>query len=88
MNEKSGSDYINRTCECFARAFEQYHAMNIHGDDVVKIAGKYIEHGDHVNKDVFNNKIKPLIEQFFKENDKMLKAAVNEFGQLEMFSMD
>lgn len=80
MNKKSDSDYINRSCESFARAFEQYHAMKHGGDDVVKYQDKgisYHEDDNHVNKEKFNTLIKPLIESFLKENNDLLKSAFN-----------
>lgn len=83
MNFKSESDYINRTCECFARAFEQYHAMKHYGEDVVKykINGvQYHQDPNHVNKEKFNTLIKPLIDQFLNENNDLLKSAFNTLG--------
>lgn len=78
LNFKTDSNYLNRTCECFARAFEQYHAMKNEGEDVVKskLNGVlYHQHPDHVNKEKFNTLIKPLIESFLSENDHLLKSA-------------
>lgn len=82
MNEKSESGYVNRTCECFARALEQYHAMKHNGDDVIKYATgeKYIEEPNHVKAEIFNEKVKPLIEQFLSENDSLLKGSIFDFG--------
>lgn len=83
MNAKGDSKYINRSCECFARAFEQYHAMRTGGDDVIKIQDKYVDHPDHVNKEKFNSIIKPLIEQWIAENKEILKSFMGD-GQLMM----
>lgn len=80
MNKKSDSDYINRTCECFARAMEQYHATKNFGDDVIKhnSNGKpYHEEDSHVPKEKFNTVIKPLIETFLTENDHLMKGVIN-----------
>lgn len=94
MNKVSDSKYINRTCECFARAFEQYHAMKHHGDDVVKFIDTfekygdkqttYVEHENHVSKEKFNTIIKPLIEQFLQENDHILKSAMDELQLIDI----
>jgi mutator protein MutT len=81
------SDYANRTCECFARALEQYHAMKHEGDDAIKsrkINKAYHQEDGHVNKQYFNTEIKPLIEQFFQENDHLLKSAVDELDIIDV----
>jgi 8-oxo-dGTP pyrophosphatase MutT (NUDIX family) len=74
------SDYANRTCECFARALEQYHAMEIEGEDAIKSKRNnkayHLEDG-HVNQKDFNAIIKPMIEQFFVENNELLKSLAN-----------
>jgi hypothetical protein len=80
MNKASESKYINRTCECLARSFEQYHAMKEIGEDAIKskLAGiPYHEEESHVPKGKFNTLIKPLIEQFLAENDALLKSLVD-----------
>jgi hypothetical protein len=74
MNVASTSDYINRTCECFARALEQYHAMETAGDSAKSFNEEYVKTGQYVNKEVYENQIKPLVKQFMVENDSMLKA--------------
>lgn len=74
LNEKTKSNYTNRTCECFARALEQYTAIETYGDDVMKFEQPYIEAGDQVNLDVYKNQVKPLIEQFLEENKEFLKS--------------
>jgi mutator protein MutT len=88
MNKAADSPYLNRTCECFARAFEQYHAIKNEGDDAVKsrsIGVSYHESPEHVSKDKFNTLVKPLIEQFLKENDHVLKSA---FASLDFGAME
>jgi hypothetical protein len=74
MNKKSSSDYWNRTCECFARAMEQYHAVEVNNDT------EYFDNDNYVSKEKYE-KVKPLIEQFFKENKEFLKA----FGNDDIF---
>jgi 8-oxo-dGTP pyrophosphatase MutT (NUDIX family) len=81
------SDYANRTCECFARALEQYHAMKHEGEDAIKSKKEnkaYHQEDGHVSKDTFNGYIKPLIEQFLSENDHLLKSAVDELDIIDV----
>jgi len=75
MNETQSSDYQNRTCECFARALEQYVATETYGE-VSKYGDEdtYSTRGNHVNKGVYEKEIKPLIEQFLRENKEILKS--------------
>lgn len=76
------SDYINATKECFARAMQQYFVMQKYGDDVEIVYGygnfsvpeKIANQEVFVNKDNFNSKIKPLIEQFLQENKDFFSA--------------
>jgi hypothetical protein len=86
MNEKTDSAYTNRTCECFARALEQYHAIKTEGHDAVTDTKgtKYYEAGNHVNQVNFETHIKPLIEQFFQENDHLMKSAVDDLDIIEV----
>lgn len=61
MNFVQLSDYQNRTCECFARALQQYfdycngYPLNLDTN------------GNHVAKEVFQSKLAPLIEKFLTE---------------------
>jgi 8-oxo-dGTP pyrophosphatase MutT (NUDIX family) len=83
LNEKSDSNYLNRTCECFARALEQYHAVRTGGDGAIKSQKDLIPYSDrkeHVSNEKFNKYVKPLIEQFFKENEELLKASIDELN--------
>lgn len=75
MNKKTDSTYYLRSCENFARAFESYHAYKELGDE-----NPYFTNPFHVNKEVFVNQVKPLIEQFLKENDHLLKSAIDELN--------
>ena len=76
------SDYINATKECFARAMQQYFVMKQYGDDVEIVYGygnfsvpeKIANQEVFVNKENFNSKIKPLIEQFLQENKDLFSA--------------
>lgn len=82
MNEKSDSDYFNRTCECFARAFEQYHAIKTDGEGAIKSQKDlvpYSERAEHVSNEKFNKHVRPLIEEFLKENDHILKSMSVDF---------
>jgi DNA polymerase III sliding clamp (beta) subunit (PCNA family) len=70
------SDYINATKECFARALQQYFILEQYGSDVEVIYGygnfdvseKIVNQEIFVSKAKFDEKIKPLIEQFFAQN--------------------
>lgn len=75
MNEKSKSNYINATHESFARAMEQHHAIQTQGKDVL-LAGKdrYITSASYVDLEIYEKQIKPLVEQFLKENKELLKS--------------
>lgn len=67
LNQKSNSDYINATKECFARALEQHFAMSVYGDDVAmgNMLGLYVSDANYVSRDNYYTHIKPLIETFF-----------------------
>lgn len=85
VNKKTDSKYMNRTCECFARAFEQYHALKTEGDGAIRFGkDKYYDDPNQVNKEKFDSKIKPLIEQFLKENDHILKSSFDELNILDI----
>lgn len=75
MNAESSSKYINSTHECFARALEQYNAINTKGEDAEKLhSSNYFAHANFVSKDVFETTMKPLIEKFLEENKTFLKS--------------
>ena len=82
LNKKSDSVYINRTCECFARAIELHTAVQTKGESaIVWDSQKYFEADNYVPKDVYEKELKPLIEQFFDENKDILKSFGNDlFG--------
>lgn len=87
MNQKTDDAYLQRSCECFARSFEQYHAMKHNGKDAIKsLINKIPYHScpEHVNIEKFNTIIKPLIEQFIQENDHLLKSAYDELNIIDI----
>jgi hypothetical protein len=72
MKQKKQSDYQNRTCECFARALEQYFAIkNGQGEDYQKDVNAM---GNHPTNEAFKETVMPKIEAWFKENDQLLKS--------------
>jgi len=72
MARAQKSEYQNRTCECFARAFEQYFAENKgEGEEYQRTTNTQ---GNHPTREAFNEKIRPLIDHFFQENDELLKS--------------
>jgi hypothetical protein len=72
MKDKQSSDYQNRTCECFARALEQYFSHKSGQSDAYQV--QYNREGNHPEPKVFEERIVPLIENWFKSNDKLLKS--------------
>jgi len=82
------TDYINATKECFARAMQQYFGMSKYGNEAV-LSHSYapLEHAQamivadtFVDANNFNNKIKPLIQQFLKENNDVFKTTFDVDG--------
>ncbi len=84
MNKRSESDYINSTKECFARSLEQYYAIETHGQEATVIANytaldvmrPYFSEDAYVPKEVYDNKLKPLIVAFLEENKEFFKYDV------------
>lgn len=72
MKESQTSDYMNRTCECFARAMEQYFATET--GDAVQYQLHVNATGNHPEQKVFMEKVHPLIKRFFTEKGEMLKS--------------
>jgi hypothetical protein len=72
MKTPQKSDYQNRTIECFARALEQYHATKT--GSIEEYQRDVNDAGNHPRQEVFEKQVMPLIEQFFKENDKLIKS--------------
>jgi hypothetical protein len=85
MNKPEGvkevGGYWGRSCEKFARALEQYHAIEVYGEDVVKweSEGAYFTKPYYAPKEVYESKIKPLIKQFLEENKEILKSTLFDF---------
>jgi len=70
MKTVQKSVYQNRTCECFARAMEQYWAIKTDNKDLMA----EWDSGNHPTETVFAEKVMPLIDQFLTENEQLLKA--------------
>jgi DNA polymerase III sliding clamp (beta) subunit (PCNA family) len=77
MNQKSESDYTNCTKECFARAMEQFFAIENFGYGV-KLAnlGTYVTERDYVSKDNYDNQLRPLIVDFLQSEKDFFKYLV------------
>ena len=77
MNQKSESDYTNCTKECFARALEQFFAIENFGYGV-KLAnlGTYVTERDYVSKDNYDNQLRPLIVDFLQSEKDFFKYLV------------
>jgi major membrane immunogen (membrane-anchored lipoprotein) len=79
------SDYINATKECFARAMQQYFAYKVYGKDALVIqeasegeaTTPIYNASNFVSFENFESKIKPLIEDFFAENEDVFKTTVD-----------
>ena len=80
LNKKTDSSYTNSTTECFARALEQYNAIETKGE-MAEMAkqGRYFASEDYVNKETYESKVKPLIKQFLEENKTLLKSTLFDF---------
>lgn len=72
MAKPQTSKYQNRTCECFARAFEQYFSMK--SGDGADYQAKNNSTGNHPKNEAFKERVAPLIDRFFEERGEMLKA--------------
>ncbi|HQJ61423.1 MAG TPA: hypothetical protein PKV35_10520, partial [bacterium] len=62
MNKPTESKYYNRTCECFARAFEQYFRPEL----------KDSEH--YCKAEAFENEVKPLVKSFLDDFNKIVES--------------
>ncbi len=84
MNVKTDSKYVNATIECFARALEQYYAIETFGDEATLMfclspfdkERKYFTEDNYVSKSVYEEKLKPLIKKFFEEHNMFFKYDV------------
>lgn len=75
MAKKQTSKYQTRTCECFARAMEQYWAIKT---DNKELMAEW-DMGNHPTEDKFKERVMPLIDKFLTENEELLKAFHKEF---------
>lgn len=66
------SDYQNRTCECFARALEQFFATKRGAQ--AEYQETWNKRGNHPKQEAYEAKVLPLVERFFVEDDELLKA--------------
>jgi hypothetical protein len=81
VKDKSESKYDNRTCECFARALEQYYVHETQGKSGEESYNiRAIKRKDVVHPEVFNGVIAPLIKQLLKEKASVLKAAIKKIA--------
>jgi hypothetical protein len=69
MVKKQTSKYQNRTCECFARAMEQYWAIKTKNNDIMDVKSP-----NHPTEEIFVEKIMPSIDKFLQNNDALLKG--------------
>ena len=83
MAKPQKSDYQNRTCECFARAIEQYFATKTGMADGYQADNN--PSGNHPQQAVFEARVMPLIERFLCENDGLLKSVRNRMVLLVPF---
>ena len=85
MNQVSNSNYYNCTHECFARALEQYHAVESYGEDAMVFESEpYFANANYVSKEYYNSTLKPLIEDFLNENKEFFKSNyLNDFFNIE-----
>ena len=86
MKSYQKSKYQNRTCECFARALEQFYTIKT-GEHENYQKERNTE-GNHPIHKTYIEKVYPLVEKFFKENDKFLKSIItddnyNTFGNFK-----
>jgi predicted DNA-binding WGR domain protein len=70
MKSAQKSVYQNRTCECFARAMEQYWAIKTNNKEIIA----EWDTSNHPTEEKFKEKLMPLIDNFFQNNESMLKA--------------
>lgn len=93
------SNYTNSTKECFARALEQYFAMEQFGNKVLvnysEMEGPvsemdYSNAPNHVNREVFYKKVVPLIEKFIDKVQESSPRPKKGLGSpaMELFNRD
>ncbi len=72
MASPQKSDYQNRTCECFARALEQFFATK--KGNQAEYQAQWNGKGNHPRQSVYEATVLPLVDRFFEEDDELLKA--------------
>jgi len=74
MLKAQDSDYQNRTCECFARAFEEYSVIKTGDTAMLQEYSSRAGQGNYVDPERFKKEIYPMIDDFLKEKSEMLKS--------------
>lgn len=72
MNEKTNSKYYNRSCECFARAFEQFVNPDMCVDP------------NYCKADIFKNEISPMIKSFLDDFKKIVATVKEDENTVEI----
>ena len=72
-------DYYKRTCECFARAMEQYYAIKQGTEKELYSSRDQV--GAYMDHEKFVAIIMPLCDKFIKDNDQLLKAFFRRFNK-------
>ena len=83
MANSQSSDYQNRTCECFARALEQY--FSVKTGDHAEYQATWNEAGNHPKHEVFMERVHPLVESFLTDLSKKhewVKKSLDSFYSL------
>jgi hypothetical protein len=78
MQKAQNSKYQRRTCECFARAMEQYWAIKTNNNEILS---QWDSDGNHPSEENFKKEIMPLIDQLLEEKKDMLKAFFKQFDK-------
>ena len=75
MRIKQDSKYQNRTCECFARALQQYFAHKT--GEAEEYQRQNNSEGNHPDIETFDRDIAPKIEQFLRDRDEILRSMLH-----------
>ena len=74
MNQKTDSDYLNATKECFARAMEQYFAIETNGEqaelfqsNAASSIARYFDAPSYVSKTFYYETLRGMIEEFVND---------------------
>ena len=71
MNEITNSKYMNRTCECFARALQQF------------VDSSKSTEPNYCKDDAFRNEVAPLVESFLQDFSEIVKSVEAEEKPIE-----